>query len=94
MTGAETLALFGTLGTLALVIGGIIVRDRQVHKAIKEGDDQLHERVNRVRDEYVKRVDNDASMGRIDQTLQEIRSEQRELYRTIVQHFAGKKDGQ
>lgn len=37
-------------------------------KSIKDGDYALHERVNRVRDEYVRRVDS---------TLREIRTDQR-----------------
>lgn len=45
---------------------------------IKGGDDQLHERINRVRDEYEKRVDHDAQMNEIKMNIKEIRDELRD----------------
>jgi hypothetical protein len=51
---------------------------RSLSATIKEGDDQLHERINRVRDEYVKRVDHDAQMNQLRDTVKEIRDELRE----------------
>ncbi len=52
-------------------------------KGIKDGDDHLHERVNRVRDEYVKRVDLDGHMTRMETNVRELRDENREGTREI-----------
>lgn len=46
--------------------------------AIKDGDDQLHERVNRVRDEYVRRVDLDDHVRQLRDGMKEMRDETRE----------------
>ena len=45
---------------------------------IKAGDDQLHERVNRVKDEYVRRVDYDDSIKQLRESVKELRNETRE----------------
>ena len=55
--------------------GGLIARDRHVLGKIQSGDDQLHERVNRVRDEYVRRVDLDAHIVRLDASVQKLSEE-------------------
>lgn len=46
--------------------------------AIKDGDDQLHERVNRVRDEYVRRVDLDDHVRQLRDGMKEMRDETRD----------------
>ena len=51
---------------------------RSLSATMKDGDDQLHERINRVRDEYVKRVDHDAQMNEIKMNIKEIRDELRD----------------
>ncbi|RBO91013.1 hypothetical protein [Pseudochrobactrum asaccharolyticum] len=51
---------------------------RSLSATMKDGDDQLHERINRVRDEYVKRVDHDAQMNEIKKNIKEIRDELRD----------------
>lgn len=51
---------------------------RSLSATIKYGDDQLHERINRVRDEYVKRVDYDDQMNEIKMNIKEIRDELRD----------------
>jgi SMC interacting uncharacterized protein involved in chromosome segregation len=51
-------------------------------KSIKEGDDGLHERINRTRDDlsnhYVKRTDLDGHLQRIEKGVSEMRTEMRE----------------
>lgn len=42
---------------------------RSLSATMKDGDDQLHERINRVRDEYVKRVDHDTQMVQLRDTV-------------------------
>lgn len=55
---------------------------------VKEGDDQLHERVNRLRqdmsDGYVRRVDLDSHMKRLDDTLKELRDDQKHIMKSLA----------
>ncbi len=44
------------IGFVALV-SGFIVRDRQLHKTIQIGDEKLHNRINEVRETFVRRAD-------------------------------------
>ena len=46
-----------------------------VGKTVKEGDDALHQRINRTRDEYVRRDDLDAHISRIYSMMTEQRTE-------------------
>ncbi|TLP48751.1 hypothetical protein FDK21_03575 [Cohaesibacter sp. CAU 1516] len=68
----------GNILSLPALIGGIIVRCRNLSKQIRDGDDRLHERVNRIRDEYVRRDDLHQHIGRIDQGLKDMRDESRQ----------------
>ena len=78
------------------VIGGLLMRDRHMLATIRkgdedairhaqEGDDRLHERVNRVRDEYVRRDDHDRAYDALRELLVDIRQGQVELNRRIDQ---------
>lgn len=55
---------------------------------VTNGDDTLHERVNRVREDvsnnYVRRVDLDSHMKRLDDTLKEVRDYQMQIIRQIA----------
>ncbi|GAA0615892.1 hypothetical protein GCM10008943_33560 [Paenochrobactrum glaciei] len=51
---------------------------RSLSATMKDGDNQLHERINRVRDEYVTRVDHDAQIDQLRDTVKEIHDELRE----------------
>lgn len=70
--------LVGAVLAVVSMLGGVIVRDRQVSKSIKDGDDALHERINRVRDDYVRRSDLDGHILRLSNDMREMRVEQRE----------------
>ena len=83
MTGQEIIALIGLAGTLLGIVVAAVTMYRNTASAIKEGDDALHERINRVRDDYVRRVDLDGHMTRIDQNVKEMREESREGTREI-----------
>lgn len=83
MTASELYALAGFIGVIAAIVGTIVTLNRSTHKAISDGDNQLHERVNRVRDEYVRRVDLDSHMTRIETNVKELRDENREGTREI-----------
>ncbi|KAA9370912.1 hypothetical protein [Ochrobactrum quorumnocens] len=68
---------------LAVSLGGtftvaLIATFRSLSASIKAGDDQLHERVNRVRDEYVRRVDLDDHVKQLRVGMKEMRDETRE----------------
>lgn len=90
MTG-ELQWLIGTAVTVILTIAGIVIaafratstKIDDVAGKIKAGDDALHERINRVRDEYVKRIDLDGHMERMEETVKELRVENREGTREI-----------
>lgn len=66
--------LIGIAITLSSFLGGaIIMAFHSLSASIKSGDDKLHERINRVCDEYVERVDRDTQMKQLGYTVKEIR---------------------
>ena len=65
------------------MIGGIIIRDRQVIRMINEGDEKLHQRVNKVEHDYVRRDDLNGHIQTIENTVNQMREEQRETNRRI-----------
>ncbi len=71
--------------TVVGLIGGIIVRDRQVMKAISDGDNVLHVRINKVQSEYVRRDDLNGHIQSIENSVNQMREEQRETNRRIDQ---------
>jgi hypothetical protein len=77
MVDFSTTELFAAAAAAAATIGGFIVRDRQVAKTIADGDAELHQRVNKVRDEYVRRDDLTGHITRIETMLIAMRDEQR-----------------
>lgn len=77
-----TVAIFAT-GTLIAAFRALASRIDTAKDDAKKGDDTLHDRVNRVRDEYVKRVDLDGHMARMETNVKELRDETREGTREI-----------
>lgn len=43
-------------GFVVTLIGGVIARDRAMTRLISDGDDELHSRLNRARDEFNKEL--------------------------------------
>lgn len=100
MTVDELQWLIGIGLTFVLAVGGIAIGaframsnklDRvasDLAKNVKAGDDQLHERVNRLRQDmsenYVRRADLDSHMKRLDDTLKEVRDDQKQIIRQIA----------
>ena len=96
MTVSDLQWLIGTAIGVVLTVAGIAIgalravniRLDNVVEQIKAGDDQLHERVNRVRDDmangYVRRVDLDSHMKRTDDTLKEMRDDQKAIMRSLA----------
>jgi len=94
MNNNDVLYIAGFAVSLISFIGGIVVRDRQVMRSINSGDSKLHERVDKVRDEYVRKDDLNAhiaawtaSMDRMHETQNEtnkrIENGQNEINRRI-----------
>lgn len=60
----------------ALALAGIFIGVfRSLSASQKEGDDKLHERINRVKDEYVRRVDLDARFAHLERQQEEMRTD-------------------
>jgi uncharacterized protein YlxW (UPF0749 family) len=85
MTIGELQWLIGIAVTFAVAIGGISI---SAFRAVSARDDQLHGRVNRLRedvaDNYVRRADLDSHMKRLDETLKEVRDDQKQIIRQIA----------
>ncbi len=64
------------IGAVGL-IGGIVTRDRQMSKQIRESEDCLHGRINRVKDEYVRKDDLANQIQRVEAGMKEMRDEMR-----------------
>lgn len=77
---ATVIAIAGFVTTL---IGGVVARDRAMSRQIREGDEKLHDRVNRIRDDMVHKDDLNRHLERMDRTLNEMRDEQREQRREM-----------
>lgn len=82
-----TLTIGWGLSILAL-IGGAIARDRYISASISAGDkavrdemdkkiDVVHERVNKTRDEFVRRDDLDGHLARIEKSIAGMHDEQK-----------------
>lgn len=80
-------------GLIVTIVGGAWARDRQItnmiHRnyeetmsAIKSGDDVLHERVSRVREDmnvgYVRREDLDGHLVRIERSIGDLRADMKD----------------
>ncbi|MDK4729348.1 hypothetical protein [Rhizobium phaseoli] len=61
---------------LSLIVAGTSYA-RYVSNMIKAGDENLHHRINQTRDEYVKRVDLDAHISRVESRMRDLREELR-----------------
>lgn len=60
-------------------IGGLIVRDRNLHEHIDDGDDRLHARIDDLKDNYVRRDDLAAHVTRIERTVDEVKTDVRDM---------------
>jgi uncharacterized protein (DUF927 family) len=70
--------------SLALV-GAIITAFRNLAGRISTGDRELHNRIDEVKEKYVRRDDLDGHIGRLDQNVREIREEMRENHRQVLE---------
>ena len=77
--GEDTKWLIGI--SVSMVISFIIAligSFRSLSASIKDGDDALHERINRTRDDYVRRVDLDGNVNQLRDGMKELKDESRE----------------
>lgn len=75
--------LVGAVMTLITVIGGIVVRDREVMRKIDDGDARLSERITKVQTEYARKEDLTDHVLRVEQSVESMRNELRETNRRI-----------
>ena len=71
--------VFIALGVMVALIGGVIMRDRQVHRTISTGDEKLHVRINRIQDAYVRREEFNQRMHALEGVLNQINQGQTAL---------------
>lgn len=64
-------------GVIAAMIGGFIARDRYITRTISEKVEKLHTRIDKVRDEHVRRDDLAGHIERFEKSVDEMKEEQR-----------------
>lgn len=80
--------LIGLGATIGLGIAGYVIAAlRALSNQIKTGDDALHARINRVRDDYVKKEDFNAQIARVDSNIRDFREENREFHKETNQRL-------
>lgn len=72
------------VGAFRSLSGKMDRNDRDVRISVKEGNDALHERVNRVRDEYVRRADLDDRLKHLQETQTEMRADIKAIRDTLA----------
>ncbi len=72
----------------------LIVAFRVLSKAIKDGDDALHSRINQMRDQYIRRVEFDTHFNLLRDDMRELREDLKETNKRLdelITMFAQKK---
>lgn len=88
MTPDDLKWLIGSFaGMFAVAVGVVVAAFYRLSDKMQEGQDDLHHRINGVRDEYVRRTDLDAHLTRIDRTLVDMRHEMRESSKDTVKRL-------
>lgn len=82
--GAMIVAAFYRLG------GQVKAGDDELHKHI----DTVHQRINTVREQYVRRDDYDKSQARIEAMVKDIRDEQRQYHKDMLGRIGRSRGGQ
>ena len=79
---------FGLVAAVLMAIVGWLVKEmRQLAERMGDGHDKLHERINRVREEYVRRDDLDGHLQRIDGNVNELRREIADSHRDVTKRL-------
>ncbi|GGE78995.1 hypothetical protein H1W37_19530 [Stappia taiwanensis] len=74
------------ISAVGLVLA-LLARDRQMWRHLQSALDQLHERINRTRDEYVRRSDLDNHIQRLDKSVDDMRGDIRDMRREFVERL-------
>lgn len=76
VSAGDLISIIGVAATLLAIVGGIVARDRQIHTTIdgvrKEAEAEhknLHERINRTREDMVRQTDLQSHTNRIETML-------------------------
>ena len=69
--------------SLVSTVGGVITRDRQLTAKIADGDKELHGRITKIQSEYVRQDTLGRHTQGIENSLYQMREEQRETNRRI-----------
>jgi hypothetical protein len=86
MMEADLRWFIGIAVSVALtLVGAIITAFRNLAGRISTGDRELHNRIDDVKEKYVRRDDLDGHIGRLDQNVREIREEMRENHRQLLE---------
>ena len=76
-------------GFLLTLIGGIIVRDRQVSKRISDGNEKLHDRIDEVKDtmnsDFARKDDVRESVRRVERSIETLGTEMRQNHKDLTQ---------
>lgn len=89
------LGIGGTVLAILAAVGAVVARDRQIHKTIDDkvgAVDQkidreaanLHERVNRTRDDMVRQVDLQAHSNRIEGMISDVKAQLNILIQKMI----------
>ena len=88
MMGEETKWLIGLLMGAVLTVGGIMIAAfNRLADRISKGDHALHTRINHISEEYVRRIDLDGHLGRVDTAIRDFKNEMREQHRDTQQRL-------
>ena len=82
--------IIGLVATIALAFGSaligafwkLVAMVKKVEDSMEANDKELHARINQVTQTTVQKADLDSQVGRINEELREMRSEQREASRS------------
>lgn len=88
MDTSTVLGVISAVIALVGMIGGLIIRDRQTMKAISDGDDKVHMRVDEIVKDYVQKDDLKDYLMPLSKSIQDLQEEQRATARRIDQVLA------
>lgn len=74
-------------GLFAVGVGMLIATFRVLQNQISANNNAIHERVNRVRDEYVKRIYLDSHLAHVDKSIEKLGADVKEGQRDIASRF-------
>lgn len=80
-----------TFFSIFTLMGGLIVRDRQITKTIHDGDSETHERIDKIREDYVRNDELSKHMQNVSDNVQNLILELRVTNERIDKVLTGNK---